>query len=76
MKITLEMKTTKLGAALREKRGKKGLREVAEESGISLATFSRIENGSAVDIDTFQLAMRWLGIKPEGWPKYIDWEKR
>ena len=56
--ITLES----LGLALREKRGGRGLREVAKEMEISPATLSRIETGRQPDLETFSKVCKWLGI--------------
>mgnify|MGYP003376238268 CR=1 FL=1 len=56
--ITLES----LGLALREKRGGRGLREVAKEVEISPATLSRIETGRQPDLETFSKVCKWLGI--------------
>ena len=57
-KVTLET----LGPVLKEHRGGRGLREVAEEIGVSAATLSRIESGKQPDIETFAKLCRWLGI--------------
>src|SRR6266702_8230281 len=38
------------------------LREAAKESGISLATLSRLSNGKVPDIDHFVAVVRWLQI--------------
>ncbi|MDD5670038.1 MAG: helix-turn-helix transcriptional regulator [Candidatus Omnitrophica bacterium] len=51
-----------LGIAIKQKRGSRGIREVAKEIGISTATLSRIENGKLPDIETFSKACKWLEI--------------
>lgn len=53
-----------LGPALREKRGSRGIREVAEEIGISSATLSRVENGKQPDLENFSRLCAWLQIDP------------
>jgi transcriptional regulator with XRE-family HTH domain len=58
LNITLE----NMGKILREKRGSRGMREVATEIEISVATLSRIESGKLPDIDTFTKICRWMGI--------------
>lgn len=50
-------------AALRTRRGERSLRDVAEETGISASTLSRIENGETPDMETFLLLSAWTG-----WP--------
>jgi len=51
-----------MGQILREKRGGRGMREVAAEIGVSLATLSRVEAGKLPDIDTFKKICKWLEI--------------
>jgi transcriptional regulator with XRE-family HTH domain len=53
-----------IGTKLREQRGSKGVREVAEEVGISAATLSRVERGHLPDIETFGKVCRWLHLDP------------
>lgn len=54
----------KLAAHLRTKRGKRGLREVAEEIGdVSASTLSRIEQRNVPDVATFVRICRWLGVE-------------
>ena len=53
-----------LGAMIREKRGERGLREVAAEVGTSAATLSRIESGKMPDLHTFGKMCRWLDVDP------------
>lgn len=57
-RITLET----LGPALKDRRGGRGLREVAHEIGVSAATLSRVETGKQPDLETFAKLCRWLGI--------------
>lgn len=40
-----------------------GVRELAPEIGISIATLSRIERGHALDADTFMKVLQWLMIR-------------
>ena len=56
--VTLE----NMGRLLRERRGKRGMREAAAEIGISLATLSRLEAGKLPDIETFKLLCAWLKL--------------
>jgi transcriptional regulator with XRE-family HTH domain len=56
-----------LGRIVLEKRGKRGVREVAREIGISHATLSRVERGFHPDLENYQKITRWLGIE-EGPP--------
>lgn len=53
-----------LALSIKEKRGDRGLREVANEIGISHATLSRIENGKLPDIETFKKICEWLNVDP------------
>src|SRR5712675_1506865 len=54
----------KLAAHLRTKRGKRGLREVAQEIGdVSASTLSRIEQRNVPDVATFVRICRWLGVE-------------
>ena len=55
-KITIEQ----LGAELKQERGKRGLREVAAEIGISTATLSRIEAGRQPDLETFLQSLQMV----------------
>ena len=59
-RITLQ----NLGSIVRERRGVRGLREVAREIGTSPATLSRIEAGKLPDLTTFGKLCRWLEIEP------------
>lgn len=57
-RITLET----LGPVLKDRRGGRGLREVALEIGTSAATLSRIESGKQPDLETFAKLCKWLGV--------------
>lgn len=57
-KITLEQ----IGPLLKDRRGGRGVREVAVEIGISAATLSRIECGKQPDLGTFSKICKWLGV--------------
>jgi transcriptional regulator with XRE-family HTH domain len=56
-----------LGALLRERRAQSGqtLREVSAETGVPIATLSRVESGRLPDLRTFRNIVEWLGIAPE-----------
>ena len=61
MQSTLNTKL--LAGMLKEKRGNKGLRAVADEIGnVSFATLSRIEQGKIPDVDTFIRICKWLEV--------------
>lgn len=60
MTVTL----AQLGALLRERRGGRGVRDVAKELGVSPATLSRVENGSTPDLETFKRVCLWLEVDP------------
>ena len=60
VKVTLQ----NLGTIVREKRGVRGLREVAREIGTSPATLSRVEGGKMPDITTFGKLCGWLELDP------------
>ncbi|NJO56523.1 MAG: helix-turn-helix transcriptional regulator [Rhodospirillales bacterium] len=63
-----EIDFVKLGAAVKARRGDKGLREAAEEIGdISPSTLSRIEGKRATDISmsTYLQLCDWLEVSPE-----------
>lgn len=53
-----------LGAAVRERRGAKRLRETAAEIGIGAATLLRVEGGRIPDVLTFGKICQWLGVDP------------
>jgi transcriptional regulator with XRE-family HTH domain len=53
-----------LSRQLREKRGDRGVREAAQEIGISPATLSRVERGHLPDLETFGKICRWLKTDP------------
>ena len=59
-KVTLR----NLGTIIRERRGNRGLREVAREIPTSPATLSRIEAGKMPDLTTFGKLCQWLEIDP------------
>ncbi len=58
------MTLLRLGALLRDRRGGRGVREVAKEIGISPATLTRVEGGRLPDLATFQKICSWLKINP------------
>lgn len=63
-------KLSALGAKVREKRGDRKLRDVAEEIGISAPTLMRIEAGRMPDIQTFGKVCQWLQISPDSFLGY------
>ncbi len=58
------MTLLRLGAMLRDRRGGRGIREVAHEIGVSPATLTRVEGGRLPDIATFQKICSWLKVNP------------
>lgn len=64
MKSTLN--TDLLASMIKSKRGKKGLRETANEIGnVSSATLSRVEQGNLPDVETFINLSNWLGVSTD-----------
>jgi len=59
-RLTLEQ----LGPLIKERRGSRGLRQVAAEMDISAATLSRVEAGKQPDLDSFRKICAWLCIDP------------
>lgn len=59
-KLTIES----LGRKLSDKRGARGIREVAKEIGVSPATLSRVERGHVPDLTVFGKICRWLKVDP------------
>jgi len=61
-----EIDIHKLAALVRTKRGKRGLRETAQEiGGVSVSTLSRVELGKIPDLGIFLRLCRWLGVSPQ-----------
>jgi transcriptional regulator with XRE-family HTH domain len=58
------MSILRIGKLLMERRGDRGIREVAAEIGVSPATLSRVERGKLPDLITFQKICKWLHIDP------------
>lgn len=58
------MNITRLARRIQENRAGKGIREAAQQVGISPATLSRVENGKVPDLDTFGKICKWLGDDP------------
>jgi transcriptional regulator with XRE-family HTH domain len=51
-----------LGRLVQEKRGNRGVREVAREIGIGHATLLRVERGQLPDLENYQKICNWLGL--------------
>lgn len=58
------MSLLRLGNLLRERRGGRGVRDVAKEIGVSAATLSRVEGGKLPDLLTFRKLCAWLKVDP------------
>ena len=54
----------RLGELLRQRRGGRGVRDVATEIGVSPATLSRVESGKLPDLITFRKLCAWLKVDP------------
>jgi transcriptional regulator with XRE-family HTH domain len=64
--VATHLALEQLVALLKAKRGKRGLREVAQEIGnVSASTLSRVEKGKMPDLDTFIRLCDWLEISPD-----------
>lgn len=59
-RLTLESLKQKLV----EKRGTRGIREVADEIQVSPSTLSRVERGFLPDLETFAKICKWLNVDP------------
>src|SRR5713226_5220364 len=64
MKQEVYMSLLRLGNLLRERRGGRGVRDVATEIGVSPATLSRVEGGKLPDLLTFRKLCTWLKVDP------------
>jgi len=53
-----------LSLKVKQKRGGRGIREVAAEIGVSHMTLSRVEAGKQPDIRTFAKICKWLDLDP------------
>ena len=53
-----------LGHMVKERRGERKLRDVAQEIGIGPATLMRVENGRIPDLSTFGKLCHWLEVEP------------
>jgi transcriptional regulator with XRE-family HTH domain len=58
------MSLLRLSNLLREQRGGRGVRDVANEIGVSPATLSRVEAGKLPDLMTFRKLCSWLRVDP------------
>lgn len=57
------LNTDLFSSMLKNRRGKKGLRAIAEEIGdVSFSTLSRVEQGKIPDIDTYIKICKWLDV--------------
>jgi transcriptional regulator with XRE-family HTH domain len=66
-----------LASMLKSRRGKKGLRDTAEEiGGISSATLSRVEQGNLPDVETFIRLCNWLDVTTDTFISGQNQEKR
>ena len=54
-----------LSKMIKSKRSDRGLREAANDIGISVSTLSRVENGNLPDIDSYMKLCKWLEVSIE-----------
>ena len=59
------LNTQLLASMIKSKRGKKGLRDTADEIEISAATLSRVEQGNLPDVETFLRLCKWLKVSTD-----------
>ncbi|MGO8917010.1 MAG: helix-turn-helix domain-containing protein [Stellaceae bacterium] len=62
--MTEAMSTKDFCRMILQKRGRRGMRAVAKEIGISFATLSRLERGRPPRVDTLKKVCTWLRIDP------------
>lgn len=55
--------------SVRDRRGERGLREIAAEIGTSASTLSRIEKGKLPDVNTFLMLCEWLELPSDYFSK-------
>jgi len=55
----------KLSAMIKDRRGDKPLRSIADEIKVSAPTLSRVEKGNIPDLDTFMKLCDWLEVSPD-----------
>ena len=63
--MSSSLDTKKFSSMIKSKRGKKGLRALANDIGISASTLSRVEQGNLPDIDTYLKLCDWLEVSSE-----------
>ena len=63
--MSTSLDTQKFSEIVKSKRGKKGLRQLASEIGISASTLSRVEQGNLPDIDTYLKLCEWLEVSSD-----------
>lgn len=61
---------------IRAKRGDRSLREVANASGVSISTLSRVERGAIPDVNTFLALCDWLDVPPHEFIKNTEFQGR
>ena len=64
--MSSEIDIRELARMIQAKRGKRGLRAVAQEIGdVSASTLSRVEQGKIPDLDTFIKLCKWLDVSAD-----------
>jgi transcriptional regulator with XRE-family HTH domain len=66
-----DQEIARLGAILKARRREKhlSLRDLADQTGVSLNTLSRVERGHVPDLKNFQLILDWLELPAE---RFLD----
>lgn len=74
MKLVLETNfySTKLGHAVRQKRGFLSLRAAAEKCGVPFATILRVEKGQIPYAKNYAKLMIWLNLPKERFAEFTD----
>ncbi|MEO0525942.1 MAG: helix-turn-helix transcriptional regulator [Bacteroidota bacterium] len=63
--MSTSLDTEKFSRMIKSKRGKIGLRNLANDIGISASTLSRVEQGNLPDIDTYLKLCNWLEVSSD-----------
>lgn len=55
--------------------GKAALRDIEAATGISASSFSRVDKGSTMDMDTFMRVCARLNLTPGDYFKKVTWQR-
>lgn len=56
---------SRFAACIKARRGKRSMRDVSKEAGVSASTLSRLENEEIPNASTLLIVCEWLGVEPE-----------